>query len=269
MSSPQVINAVRIVSLPRELETTYDVSAFLTEELGLGDVSSVQIVRMTTPGGVPYRSAFADMVDSAVLSGGDQQSVKSDGRFHFDNGKAMDYLKIVKSNRSGPTKDALKLEADQWDSIYIPVLPKDLAADNGDVRYNNSEAIASFFEYDLKIGEVSHIDIIDTIKNVRSARIYFRTWFNNRTSMAVRKLVDTKQEFVCNGFYDGFEFRFFDKRRHMTFRKNTVPMTNTGLCAWRSKKSVVHDVTDVTKEFAEIAAALVPGSAHFNSIMSV
>lgn len=56
------INAVRIVSLPRELESTYDVSTFISLNLGLGAVSSVNIISVTSSSGAPYRGAFVNSI---------------------------------------------------------------------------------------------------------------------------------------------------------------------------------------------------------------
>uniref|UniRef100_A0A6C0B6Q7 Uncharacterized protein n=1 Tax=viral metagenome TaxID=1070528 RepID=A0A6C0B6Q7_9ZZZZ len=222
MSASQtlLVDAVRIVSLPRELATSYDVSAFICSEFGVGPVSSVRIVYMKSTNGTPYRSAFVDMMEPISLEYGGQRTIESKGQYHFENGKVMDHVKIVHSEKSSYNKGVLELEPGQWTSIYVPFVPKDLSSVRGDLRYNTSAALATFFEDELMLGEVSHIELVDG--KVRSARVFFRNWFNNRTSLLVRAAINAKHEFLCDGYYDGFEFRKFDNRRYIVLRKNTV-----------------------------------------------
>ena len=204
------ISAIRIVSLPRELQTTYDVSDFITNATGVVKITSVNILSMNTPEGVPYRSAFIDIdtwgdserattfVSNLLSSEGSGIIVSENNGFavggfmnvgypygiHHDNGKPMKYLKIVQTKSSHPSTTPLVLSENAWTSLYIPMLPTELSMDNGDVRYSDVSEIENLFQENLKIGKVSRVDITSkTIpgsqREVRSAYVHFDQWYDN------------------------------------------------------------------------------------------
>ena len=234
------VEAIRIVSLPRELESTDDVSQFIALTLSL-TTTSVTIVKMQTNEGVHYRSAFADIAyDSSIgidptwmqnfeTGGTVVQGEYFPGGIHFDNGKPMKHVKIVPSKKQAPSTEPLQLSDDDWTSIYIPVLPVDLTMDNGDMRYNEEDSLRWFFQNQLKIGEVSRVDFASKIvpgtdRTTRCAYVHFANWFDNRTTQVVRKTIAEKGEFSCNGYYDGFEFCRFERGRYITFKVNHKPI---------------------------------------------
>ena len=237
-----IIEAVRIVSLPCELQTTCQVGDFITNGIGLGTVASVNIVNMQTDAGMRYRSAFVDILEWAddamtvhdtLLQGKEGVSISMaelDVSFHFDNGKSMTHLRFSAAKKHSPSTTPLELEEGEWNSIYIPFVPEDLEMDNGDMRYSAHDTLSEFFEDQLKIGQVDRIDFSTrTIsgredKKVRSAYVHFNHWYNNRTALLVRKTICDKGEFMCNGFYDGFEFCKFDRNRYITFKVNYKPI---------------------------------------------
>jgi hypothetical protein len=238
LEETQQIRAIRIVSLPCELQSTYDVSMFVKQMIGL-DSDSVNIVPMQTNSGVRYRSAFLDIIinkDSDVEClqqiadfGITIQGSDIPGGIHFDNGKSMSHMKVTSAKPHSPSKDTLVLEDGEWSSIYIPVIPSDLTMDNGDMRYNEHDTLVEFFEDQLKIGEVSRIDFMSktvpgTDREARCAYVHFDKWYDNQTSKLVRKTISSKGEFSCNGFYDGFEFRKFERSRFITLKVNHKPI---------------------------------------------
>lgn len=234
----QPIRAIRLVSLPCKLQTTYDVSIFVKQMIGL-DSDSVNIVPMQTEAGVRYRSAFLDIIinnDSDIeclrqiadigmtIHGSDIP-----GGIYFDNGKPMSHMKVTGAKPHAPSTTPLLLESDAWTSIYIPVIPSDLTMDNGDMRYIDESSLTEFFEDQIKIGEISRIDFMSkpvpgSDRQARCAYVHFDKWYDNNTTKLIRKTIETKGEFSCNGFYDGFEFRKFDRSRFITFKVNHKPI---------------------------------------------
>lgn len=241
---PMSVEAIRIVSLPCELKTPYDVSDFITKTLGLGSVASVNIVNMKTEAGVRYRSAFIDIdewvssdsndkllgeIVEAGQSGVSLNASEIHLNVHFDNGKAMTHIKITSAKKHSPTKTPMTLEEGEWASIYIPFLPEDLGMDNGDMRYKNTADFAEFFEDLLMIGQVDRIDFISrpvagSDRMVRCAYVHFDHWYDNTVAATIRRVITDKGEFHCNGFYDGFEYRVFDRKRFITFKVNHKPI---------------------------------------------
>jgi hypothetical protein len=230
------VGAIRLVSLPCELQSTYDVSMFVKDVLHL-NAYSVNIVPMQTDAGVRYRSAFVDIANDSSIEYLQQISDKGvtihgtdiSGGIHFDNGKPMSHMKVTGAKMHSPSKETLVLEVGDWSSIYIPVIPSDLTMDNGDMRYNENDALVEFFEDQLKIGEVSRIDFMSKTvpgsdREARCAYVHFDKWYDNNTANLVRKTISTKGEFSCNGFYDGFEFRKFERSRYITFKVNHKPI---------------------------------------------
>jgi hypothetical protein len=232
------VEAIRIVSLPREIQTTSDVSQFISSTLSF-TTTSVAIVNMQTNEGVHYRSAFADIDPSTIIDSALMQNFETEGAIvrgehfpggiHFDNGKPMKHIKIVTAKKQTPSTELLQLNDDDWTSIYIPVLPVDLTMDNGNMRYNDEDALCWFFKNQLKIGEVSRVDFASKIipgtdRTTRSAYVHFANWFDNRIVQDVRKTITEKGEFSCNGYYNGFEFCRFERGRYVTFKVNHKPI---------------------------------------------
>jgi hypothetical protein len=238
MSMIDKIEAIRIVSLPIEINTVNDVFNFVVNILKL-DATSVNIVPMHTDSGVKYRTAFVDIVLSGYENPSFIQSINSGGAtinskdifggIHFDNGKPMSHIKILSSKKHGVSTEPLQLEDGEWSSIYIPIIPSDLSTDNCDVQYNTEETMKELFESHLKIGKVCRIDFITkAIPNgdrlSKCAYVHFDKWYDNTTTNLIRKTITTKGEFNCTGYYKGFEFIKFDNNRYISFKINHKPI---------------------------------------------
>jgi hypothetical protein len=236
--APVRLEAIRLVSLPSEIQTGGDVFQFMKNVLRM-DATSVNIVPMQTESGVRYRSAFVDIASTgeedplliqALMEGfANIHDQNIPGGIHFDNGKPMSHIKIIPAKRHGASKDPLTLEVGDWTSIYIPVLPDDLSMDNGDVRLNSEDTLAEFFEDQLKIGKVSRIDFMskpvpNSDRVAKCAYVHFDSWYDNNVAKLVRKTINSKGEFSCNGYYDGFEFCRFERNRYINFKVNHKPI---------------------------------------------
>lgn len=248
MSSVASTGAIRIVSLPAELKTTYDVADFITSNMPIGFVSYVTIKEARTESGVPYRTAVADVgewPEEADFSGGKQ--ISSDcvpGGLHFDNGKPMNFVKVVSSKSPSPSMESLELIEGAWTDLFIPVVPENLTMDKGDVRLNEGDVLADFFECCLQLGKVRDVEFSNVPgKPYRSAIVRIVEWYNNPTSKTLRHVVDGKGDYVCKGFYDGFEFVRFDRGQFIALRKYKQETSSAEL----SKR-----VAELEKELAEL-----------------
>ena len=231
------VEAIRLISLPCELQTGNDVYSFVKGVLSL-EATSVNIVPMQTESGVHYRTAFVDVdangsdpvIIRTIANHGMQVNGETvPGGIHFDNGKPMSHIKVISAKKHSPSIEPLQLEAGEWTSLYIPVLPDDLSMDNGDMRYTNEDTLAEFFEDQLKIGKVSRIDFMtkpipNSDRVAKCAYVHFDKWYDNHTSKLVRKTISSKGEFSCNGYYDGFEFRKFERSRYINLKVNHKPI---------------------------------------------
>jgi hypothetical protein len=153
--------------------------------------------------------------------------------YHFDNGGVMNHIKIVavKKHYSPEQKtlstEPLILSENEWSSVYIPFLPADLSMDNGDMRYTDQASLAEFFEDQLKIGQIKSIefvnkDSVSSSNTLRSAIVAFDHWYDNLVTKNVRDTISTNDQFICNGYYDGYEFCPFDRKRFIIMKRYFV-----------------------------------------------
>jgi hypothetical protein len=251
MSTFSAYPAIRIVSLPVELENTYDVSSFVSTELGVGEATWINIVNMTTDRGVKFRTAFVDISGPPIAS---DFMFPSNGRFHFNNGKTMDYLKIIACKSNKPSVDPLVLMDGAWSSIYLPVIAGDLSLDNGDLQIKDKDSFTEFFEDFLKIGQVSSIDFINNPDSSRSAFVHFDFWYDNHTARLVRKTIESNGQFVSKGYYDGFDFSSFDNRRFLVMKRDTKG--EPASCDVQDPIETQVDVADIVNENSKLKAML-------------
>lgn len=147
---------VRIVSLPKELQSDADVLRFMKDQLDL-DCLQVKIVNMRSESGVCFRSAFVyidkcfSQKESMKLIGNKMghaiQGGCVPGGIHFDNGKPMGHIKIVEA-KSRPTEnpnalllakiDQLNAEIAKLKSYsVVPVPGMPIAIDVGQIIAEN------------------------------------------------------------------------------------------------------------------------------------
>jgi len=232
--------SIRIVCLPVELQTTHEVARFVDHHLGAGGVSAVYITNNKAANGAEFRSAVVHIdswysginpLKTALLNSpekgicvpADADSIK----FHFANGKPMTHVKIILDHNTmaklPPYSPVLELGDADWHSIYIPVVPDDLAIEGTDVD------LTHLFENQLKVGRITRIDYVtrklaDSDKEIRSAYVHFQYWCDNLDVGRIRKFMNEAGEFHCRGYYNGFDFIRFDTRRFLAFKINHKPI---------------------------------------------
>lgn len=232
--------SIRIVCLPVELQTTHDVARFVDHHLGAGGVCGVYITNNKAANGAEFRSAVVHMdswytginpLKSALLQSADKgvcvPASNKETSFHFANGSPMSHVKILLGHNTmaklPPYSAALELGDSDWRSIYIPVVPEDLAIEGAEVD------LTYLFENHLKVGRITRIDYVtrklaESDKEIRSAYVHFQYWCDNLDVGRIRKFMNESGEFHCRGFYNGFEFIRFDTRRFLAFKINHTPI---------------------------------------------
>jgi hypothetical protein len=242
----------RIVSLPFELQTNDDVAWYVDKTLNIGTVNSINITQNVAPNGARFRSANVTVSDcrdtplydnliDANRNGVMVNSYWHDDngnvvQFHFDNGKPMLHLKLVVTDAPEPYLDVSTVPSldvtNSWSSIYIPVIPSDLAFDERTLDaydLQTEDGLKRFFETKMCLGTVSRVDFVtktiaDSTSTVRSAYIHFDSWADIPTSHHVRQQIDCGGEFFVKGHYEGFEFFRFRNRRFMVLKVNRSPI---------------------------------------------
>jgi hypothetical protein len=144
----------------------------------------------------------------------------------------MSHIKLQEVKTHSPSTEPLQLGEGEWSSLYLSIVPEDLEivfSSFNTANYNNEESLAAFFEHGLKIGKVSRVDFMSkpvhgSDRQIRCAYVHFDHWFNNQTSSLLRKTINSKGEFSCNGFHDGFAFRRFQNGRYLILKVNHKPI---------------------------------------------
>ena len=119
-----------------------------------------------------------------------------------------------------PLNDILKLNDDEWKSVYIPVIPNNLYLTNALNTSTSSrfqaKYLKSFIENNLQLGSVKRIDFVDrSIENsdvpVKSAYIHFNHWFDSKNAKTLRYNLNTHGKHRQNGYFagDGIGSKFY------------------------------------------------------------
>ena len=233
--------SLQLVSLPTEYNTEDGVYTLFEKILRIGKVESVRIMerknynhRLRTE--VVTNTAFIDFI-----SWNNTQTVQElhklltiepnqPGRtnsvtaitsvpIHWDNGDTMTHLSIREA-RLGSGKvdvepsatvadEGLVLNPDDWNILYIPVLPNNMYIQHPDNTSNTFQPrhLKMFIENDLKLGKVQRVDFIDRELEdstmVKSVFIHFESWNNNMNARFLREKLNTLGQFKQKGYYDG------------------------------------------------------------------
>jgi len=244
--SPSVVDVLRIVSLPRHLQTKEDVYDFVVRYTGVSMVASIEIVYLKTIKGVHYRSAFVHVTEWHPADANMRADLEHAGivgqklqitNLQFDNGRPMSHIHIVMTTKPKqmpslsvmPSPEYLQPVQSTWMSIYIPVLPPNLQT-HSSMIYDTEENLKHFFEFELTFGKVSRVDFVERPafesgrKPTRSAYVHFEHWYNTRSNTHIRSSIDESGSFVCNGYYFNEILVPFMNNRFLTFKINHKPI---------------------------------------------
>jgi hypothetical protein len=265
----------RIVSLPRELQSERDIAWYISEVLQFGTITSINITQKTATNGLLFRSAIIVMEQislffpSDLIKEGSYQlpsciyehmNNNVNIHFHFDNGKPMLHIKCVLIENTTPSNQMINTE-DSWSSIYIPVLPKDIAtASNSNEDFQSEEGLKQFFESALKLGEVSRIDFVSrslqdtSASTVRSAYIHFKSWFDNNLTRTIRQQIECSGEYRLKGYIENLdnkhEYKSFKNNRFLVLKMNKTPIPEA------NPEANVHQLAARNKELEDRVAEL-------------
>jgi hypothetical protein len=265
----------RIVSLPRELQNDRDVAWYISDVLQFGTIASIEITKKSATNGLIFRCANIvmehissffpqELISEKVfqLPSYISEHMNNNGnfQFHFDNGKPMLHIKcalienIIESNEVIETKDS-------WSSIYIPILPKDIAtASNSNEEFQSEDGLKQFFETTLKLGEVSRVDFVSrslqdtSASTVRSAYIHFKSWFDTNSTRTIRQQIECSGEYRLKGYFenlnDKHEYKSFKNNRFLVLKMNKTPIPEA------NPEANVHQLAARNKELEERVAEL-------------
>ena len=107
-----------------------------------------------------------------------------------------------------PTEfEQMKLDENEWTSLYIPVIPDNLLLQNHYDRVHKfyPKYLHGFIEKVLRIGKIRRIDFVDRqIQNspmpVKAAFVHFEYWYNSVQSRNLREKLDTYGQFRQKGY---------------------------------------------------------------------
>jgi len=269
--------AFRIVSLPRELQSANEVSWYISTILQLGEVKNCIIRENKATNGALFRCAIveleswrseqsaADFVQNRqlIVNSYYYNSQGETVQFRFDNGKPMLHLKFVFVETKDVQPASVLDTSNAWSSIYIPVIPSDLAFDSTvqDVYdLQTEDGLRRFFEKNMSLGTVSRVDFVsksvtDSTATVRSAYVHFESWSDCPAARHVREQIDCTGEFFVKGHYDGYNFVRFNNRRFMVLKVNRNPIPEA------NPEANVHQlsarIVDLESQLEQLKAKLV------------
>lgn len=240
---PAYGGSIRIVTLPLGYETASMVKKLVEDELWIGEVASVRIQGRKTPQGVQYSTAFVDFkrwnvsspllfkIEDSTYDDRDEPLLDlnqaktvcfEDGSYKWSNGRTMDHLAIrpvefgmggaaqapTIVHQSEPGEVVDEHAAMTWKSIYIPVIPQNLAIDQGDGTFHTVHPadIQSICENYFQVGKVNRVDFVSrpvlgsNQKPLQCAFVHFSEWYDNQYSVDIRTGLNNNDSIrMCGG----------------------------------------------------------------------
>lgn len=126
-------------------------------------------------------------------------------------------------------------DIDSWNSLYIPVIPADLAIIDGHSQIcslSTEEAIENVLRNQINFGEIARIDFITALnvfthKMERSAFIHF-----TKLNDSVRETINTQKKMQLMQYsFNGLVYTFISLhktniKRYLTFTRNYKPISH-------------------------------------------
>lgn len=268
--------SLQLVSLPSEYNSKDGVQELIEKILRIGKVENIRIIerknynhRLHTE--VVTKTAFVDFIHwnntqsvqelHRLLNAETNQQGRTNSvtvitstPIHWDNGDNMTHLSIrearvgsgkeeeVESSNTAAADEGLVLNTDDWNSLYIPVLPNNMYIQHPDNTSNTFQPrhLKMFIENDLKLGKVQRVDFIDRELEdsnvvVKSVFIHFESWNNNTNTRFLREKLNTFGQFKQKGYYDGGMHRILVRNEngdkvpgYFVFKINHKPIPEVG-----------------------------------------
>lgn len=236
--------SLHLVSLPIEYSSEDGVYMLFEKVLNIGKVESVRIIERKNynqrlRSEIVTKTAFVDFKSwnnttsvqdlYRLLTTQSKSQVRSNSirvittaPIHWDNGDNMTHLSLrearVGSGNVEPETsnkpDGLLLNAEDWNSLYIPVFPTNMYIQHTDNTSNTFQPrhLKMFIENELNLGKVQRVDFIDReledSTTAKSVFIHFESWNNNTNAKFLREKLNTTGQFKQKGYYDRGMHRF-------------------------------------------------------------
>ena len=239
--------SLQIIVLPTEYNTVEGVAELLNKTMILGEPSNIRIVekknynqKLKTD--IVTRSALIDFkhwyntdatrdlyaklqnmrsANVPVAAHGYRipsvTAIMNEANLHWENGELMNHLSLrearpgsgVIPEKVSNTNDKMTLSGDDWNSLYIPILPTNMYLQHPDhtVTAFQHRYLKTFIENELNLGKVARIDFIDremeNAGTVKAVFIHFEHWNDNANARHLREKLNTEGQFRQRGYYDG------------------------------------------------------------------
>jgi hypothetical protein len=262
---------LRIVSLPYGYTTEDHVRDLVENLLQIGKTTSVKIQQRRFNNAF-YYSAFINfefwydskvsnelqlLIEENLVLDSDEEGELTNSKnfnlslpefyFTWANGQPMNHISFKLLNNAPietpinyPETNVEKpLSETDWKSLYIPIIPDDLVAFNGTVMsVITQDKLTDIIQNQLRIGEVNRIDYVtseptDDKKQVKSAYIHFKTWYDNAEVENLRNELNTKgsKRYYSFGVRPSqYTFKSYDEKtemyvnRYLVFKINHKPL---------------------------------------------
>jgi len=233
--------SLQIFALPIEYSSQETVTDLLTNVLGLGEPANIRIIEkknynqalkttvVTNTALIDFNTwhntdatrelydILQNMKDKYETRAPSVTVYVNSASFHWENGDKMTHLSLREArpgsgttvDRSVNANDKLVLGENDWNSLYIPILPNNMYLQHPDQSITSfmPRYLQSFIETELNLGKVSRVDFIDReIENsnpVKAVFIHFEYWNDNANVRHLREKLNTDGQFRQRGHYDG------------------------------------------------------------------
>ena len=268
--TPEFGGSLHITCLPAKYSNVEMVKELFEQVIPIGKVKAVRVVQKNdSKNNRTFQSAFVDFEHWYISEStrcllmelfnvtrfeNDEptytQSIQVFGNEHFfwDEAETMKmkclsvrFVKKGMATQENVTKTIQKLELspDQWNSLYIPCLPKEILFDTDKgPTYINEVSLQYFIEKNLQIGKVKRIDFVDRevteneiVTTVKASFIHFEYWNDNNNAKFLRNKLDTEGQFRQKGYYNGQKMMWFYSEengartpRYFVFKINYKPI---------------------------------------------
>ena len=303
--SPEFGGSLHITCLPAKYSDAVTVKELVEQVIPIGKVKYVRIVKKTdSKNNRTFQSAFIDFeywyisestrfllmeLFNVTRFENDEpsytQSIQVFGNEHFfwDEAETMKMkclsVRFVKKGMASQenvskTVQKLELSSEQWNSLYIPCLPKEILFDTDKgTSYINEVSLQYFIEKNLQLGKIKRIDFVDRevtenekVTTVKAAFIHFDYWHDNNNAKFLRNKLDTEGQFRQKGYYNGQKMMWFYSEengaktpRYFVFKINykPIPEAETELnihqlvAANKKLEEVVLEKDDLIKKLME------------------
>jgi hypothetical protein len=268
--APEFGGSLHITCLPAKYSNSETVQELVEQVIPIGKVNNIRIVQKTdSKNNRTFQSAFIDfeywyisestrcllmeLFNVTRFENGEQtytQSIQIFGNeyFFWDEHETMKmkclsvrFVKKGMATQENITKTVQKLELlpDQWNSLYIPCLPKEILFDTDKgPSYINENSLQYFIEKNLQLGKIKRIDFVDRevtenehTLTVKAAFIHFEYWNDSNNAKFLRNKLDTEGQFRQKGYYNGQKMMWFYSEengaktpRYFVFKINYKPI---------------------------------------------